>query len=136
MTTATLPVTQPTTTTATNTRLARILVADDQPDILEALRLLLKGEDYDVETALSPAGVLLGAADRDFDAALIDLNYARDTTSGDEGLDLLARIRGVGPDAARVGHDGVGQCRRRGRSDAARGVRLRREAVETMSGSC
>jgi DNA-binding NtrC family response regulator len=97
MTTATLPVTQPGTTTTTNTRLARVLVADDQPDILEALQLLLKGEGYDVETALSPAGILLALQHHDFDAALIDLNYARDTTSGTEGLDLLGRIRAIDP---------------------------------------
>jgi len=78
-------------------RRPRVLVADDQPDILEALRLLLKGEDYDVETALSPAGVLLAVQGGDLDAALIDLNYARDTTSGDEGIDLLGRIRAADP---------------------------------------
>jgi DNA-binding NtrC family response regulator len=81
------------TDTTVVVRRPRILVADDQPDILEALRLLLKGEDYDVETALSPAGVLLAVQGGDLDAALIDLNYARDTTSGDEGIDLLGRIR-------------------------------------------
>src|SRR5579863_3125617 len=81
------------TDTTVVVRRPRILVADDQPDILEALRLLLKGEDYEVETALSPAGVLLAVQSGDLDAALIDLNYARDTTSGDEGIDLLGRIR-------------------------------------------
>jgi DNA-binding NtrC family response regulator len=86
-----------TDTTTTTVRLARMLVADDQPDILEALQLLLKGEGYDVETAMSPAGVLLAVQRHDFDAALIDLNYARDTTSGAEGLDLLARIRAIDP---------------------------------------
>jgi DNA-binding NtrC family response regulator len=78
-------------------RRPRILVADDQPDILEALRLLLKGEDYEVDTALSPAGVLLTVQAHEFDAALIDLNYARDTTSGAEGIDLLGRIRAADP---------------------------------------
>src|SRR5688572_264080 len=71
----------------------RILVADDQSDVVEALRLLLKGEGFDVETASSPAGVLQAAGERTFDAVLIDLNYARDTTSGREGLDLLAALR-------------------------------------------
>ena len=85
------------TDTTVVVRRPRILVADDQPDILEALRLLLKGEDYDVETALSPAGVLLAVQGGDLDAALIDLNYARDTTSGDEGIDLLGRIRAADP---------------------------------------
>ena len=67
----------------------RILVADDQADVLEALRLLLKGERYDIETARSPAGILAALESRDFDAVLLDLNYARDTTSGREGLDVL-----------------------------------------------
>jgi DNA-binding NtrC family response regulator len=71
----------------------RILIADDQPDVLEALRLLLKGERYKIETAGSPAAVIEAIEDRDFDVILIDLNYARDTTSGEEGLDLLSRIQ-------------------------------------------
>jgi len=71
----------------------RVLIADDQPDIIEALQLLLKGEGYRLETARSPAGILAALGEREFDALLIDLNYARDTTSGAEGLDLLARIR-------------------------------------------
>jgi DNA-binding NtrC family response regulator len=75
------------------TRAARVLIADDQRDVLEALRLLLKGEGLDSETVTSPAGVLTALEARDYDAALIDLNYTRDTTSGQEGLDLLARIR-------------------------------------------
>src|SRR2546423_14244299 len=73
----------------------RILVADDQKDILEALKLLLKGEGYEVETATSPRGVLTALDKRDFDALLIDMNYARDTTSGAEGLDLLARLQAL-----------------------------------------
>jgi DNA-binding NtrC family response regulator len=71
----------------------RILVADDQQDILEALRLLLKAEGYQIETAASPAGVLAAVEDREFDVLLMDLNYARDTTSGLEGLDLLSNVR-------------------------------------------
>jgi DNA-binding NtrC family response regulator len=81
------------TDTTTAVRLPRVLIADDQPDILEALQLLLKAEGYQVETALSPAGILLAVQTHEYDAALIDLNYARDTTSGEEGLDLLGRIR-------------------------------------------
>ena len=72
---------------------ARILIADDQKDVIEALRLLLKPEGYQVDTADSPAGVLRTLDRREYDVVLIDLNYARDTTSGEEGLDLLARIR-------------------------------------------
>ena len=71
----------------------RILVADDQQDVLEALRLLLKPEGYQVETANSPAAALTQIERREFDAAMIDLNYARDTTSGREGLDLLTQIQ-------------------------------------------
>src|SRR6266550_3361490 len=73
----------------------RILVADDQSDVLEALKLLLKGEGYDVEAVASPRGVLAALDKRDFDALLIDMNYARDTTSGAEGMDLLARIQAL-----------------------------------------
>ncbi len=75
----------------------RLLVADDQPDVLTALRLLLGNEGIDAVSASSPAGALAAAAASRFDAALIDLNYARDTTSGTEGLDLLARLRQTDP---------------------------------------
>jgi len=74
---------------------ARVLVADDQPDVLQALRLLLKAEGCDIETATSPAGVLAAVDARDFDVAVIDLNYARDTTSGEEGLTLLSRLQAL-----------------------------------------
>src|SRR5215467_10872752 len=73
----------------------RILIADDQADVLEALRLLLKGEGYQIEATTSPAGVIDALDAREFDVILIDLNYARDTTSGQEGLDLLTRIHTV-----------------------------------------
>jgi DNA-binding NtrC family response regulator len=72
---------------------SRILVADDQPDVREALRLLLKGEGFETETVASPSGVISSLEAREFDALLMDLNYARDTTSGQEGLDLLSNIR-------------------------------------------
>ncbi|HUU12776.1 MAG TPA: sigma-54 dependent transcriptional regulator [Terriglobia bacterium] len=71
----------------------RVLIADDQPDVLESLRLLLKAEGIQTESASSPAGVLRLVEGKDFDVALIDLNYARDTTSGQEGLDLLTRLQ-------------------------------------------
>ncbi len=73
----------------------RILIADDKPDVREALRLLLKSEGYETEAASSPRGVLTAAEAQDFDAVLIDLNYARDTTSGQEGLDLLCRLQAL-----------------------------------------
>jgi len=75
----------------------KVIAADDQPDVLEALRLLLKREGIAMVPATSPGGVLAALEVEDFDAALIDLNYARDTTSGGEGLDLLSRIRAADP---------------------------------------
>jgi DNA-binding NtrC family response regulator len=71
----------------------RILIADDNPGILEALRLLLKSEGCRTEFATSPAAIMQALEARDFDVVLMDLNYARDTTSGQEGLDLLSRIQ-------------------------------------------
>ena len=76
---------------------ARVLVADDDTDVLAALKLLLRGEGCEVETATSPALALTALESRDFDLALVDLNYARDTTSGKEGLDLLEKIRTLDP---------------------------------------
>jgi DNA-binding NtrC family response regulator len=73
----------------------RILIADDQPDVLDALRLLLKGEGYAIESASSPARVLEVLKEQDFDVLLMDLNYARDTTSGQEGLDLLREVQAL-----------------------------------------
>ena len=74
---------------------ARVLVADDNGDVIEALRLLLKGEGFAVATAASPGGIRAAIEEQDFDAVLMDLNYARDTTSGHEGLDLLGRIQAL-----------------------------------------
>src|SRR5215213_9005951 len=75
----------------------RVLIADDQPDVLEALRLLLKGEGFVVESVSSPAAMLRAAEAMEYDAALIDLNYTRDTTSGREGLTLLAKLQVLDP---------------------------------------
>jgi DNA-binding NtrC family response regulator len=75
----------------------RVLIADDQADVREALRLLVKGEGYQCQTVSSPDGVMQALAEHEFDLVLIDLNYARDTTSGEEGLDLLGRIRTLDP---------------------------------------
>ena len=74
------------------TQVPRILIADDQKDVLEALRLLVKGEGCQADTVGSPAAALTALEQREYDAVLMDLNYARDTTSGEEGLELLARI--------------------------------------------
>jgi DNA-binding NtrC family response regulator len=74
-----------------------VLIADDQPDILDALKLLLEPDGFEVATAASPAE-LVGALEReDFDVALIDLNYTRDTTSGQEGFELLERMKTLDP---------------------------------------
>jgi DNA-binding NtrC family response regulator len=75
----------------------RILIADDQADVVTALTLLLTDDGCEVTPASSPAAVLAAIEQSDFDAALIDLNYTRDTTSGQEGLDLIDRVRAVDP---------------------------------------
>jgi DNA-binding NtrC family response regulator len=72
-----------------------VLIADDQPAVIEAMRLLLKGEGFEIKAVASPADVIEALSRQPFDVALIDLNYTRDTTSGQEGLDLLARIREI-----------------------------------------
>lgn len=74
-----------------------VLIADDQPDVVEALRLLLKAEGYRTLTAHVPEGVFALLDRHAVDAALIDLNYTRDTTSGREGMDLLSRLRTLDP---------------------------------------
>src|SRR5258706_1528551 len=71
----------------------RILIADDQAHVREALALLLKNEGFVSETVSSPTAVVDAVRDRNFDVLLLDMNYARDTTSGGEGLELLSRIR-------------------------------------------
>ncbi|HVF41689.1 MAG TPA: sigma-54 dependent transcriptional regulator [Pyrinomonadaceae bacterium] len=75
----------------------RVLIADDQPAVIEALRLLLKGEGFETRAIASPSDVAEALARQSFDVALIDLNYTRDTTSGQEGLDLLTRMRELDP---------------------------------------
>lgn len=73
----------------------RILIADDQPDVIEALRLLLKSEGYATEAAKSPAAVIKAVESNDYALVFIDLNYARDTTSGQEGLELLQKLQAI-----------------------------------------
>jgi DNA-binding NtrC family response regulator len=75
----------------------RILIADDQADILDALRMLLGDEGYEVTPARSPGEALERLEGSEFDLAILDLNYTRDTTSGQEGLDLMERIRAIDP---------------------------------------
>jgi sigma-B regulation protein RsbU (phosphoserine phosphatase) len=73
----------------------RVLIADDQPDLLEALRLLLKNEGVDVEAVTSPDAAIAALGAAPFDLILIDLNYTGDTTSGREGIDLLSRVQAL-----------------------------------------
>ena len=80
---------------SSDSRTPCILIADDQTDVIEALRFIIKGEGYQAESATSPAAIIEAIESRDFDAVLMDLNYARDTTSGQEGLDLLNRIQSL-----------------------------------------
>lgn len=82
-----------TSTAREATAAARVLIADDQPDVLEALRLLLSQHGFALRLVVSPAALIDALAGGPWDLVLIDLNYARDTTSGAEGLDLLTRIR-------------------------------------------
>jgi DNA-binding NtrC family response regulator len=79
--------------TVSDSSSGRVLIADDQTDVLEALRMLLKGEGFRTEGATSPGAVLDALERWEFDALLMDLNYSRDTTSGQEGLDLISRIQ-------------------------------------------
>jgi sigma-B regulation protein RsbU (phosphoserine phosphatase) len=73
----------------------RILIADDQPDLLESLRLLLKGQDIEYDAVTSPEAAVSALQTRPFDLVLMDLNYTGDTTSGREGIDLLARVQEI-----------------------------------------
>ena len=79
-------------------RAPRVLVVDDQADVVIALKLLLKAEGFGVVTAQSPEGAVALARDEELAAALVDMNYARDTTSGNEGLDLVGRLLTISKD--------------------------------------
>ncbi|MEP6685927.1 MAG: sigma-54 dependent transcriptional regulator [Verrucomicrobiota bacterium] len=73
----------------------RILIADDQRDVLEALRILLKGEGYQTDAVTSLAGIFTALEKRDYALLMMDLNYTRDTTSGQEGLEVIPRIQAL-----------------------------------------
>ncbi|HSH39704.1 MAG TPA: sigma-54 dependent transcriptional regulator [Chthoniobacterales bacterium] len=75
--------------------MSRILIADDQTDVLEALRILLKGEGYQTDSVTSLAGALQALEKRDYSLLLMDLNYTRDTTSGQEGLEVIPHIQAL-----------------------------------------
>jgi sigma-B regulation protein RsbU (phosphoserine phosphatase) len=73
----------------------RVLIADDQADLLDALRLLLKGDGMQMEAVTSPDAALAAISAQPYDLLLMDLNYTGDTTSGSEGMDLLSRVQAV-----------------------------------------
>src|SRR6266550_142432 len=75
--------------------MARILVADDQPDVLEALRILLKGAGHQTDAVTSLAGVFNALEKRDYPLLMMDLNYTRDTTSGQEGLEVIPKLQEI-----------------------------------------
>ena len=77
--------------------MTRILIADDQRDVLEALRILLKGEGYQTEGVTSLSGVFHALEKREYALLLMDLNYTRDTTSGQEGLSAISKIQEIDP---------------------------------------
>jgi sigma-B regulation protein RsbU (phosphoserine phosphatase) len=83
--------------TDVDSRPFRVLVADDQSDVREALQLLLKGDGYETELVSGPASLLESLQSESYDLVLLDMNYARDTTSGREGLDLVTQIHRLDP---------------------------------------
>ena len=74
-----------------DTTSARLLIADDQPDVLEALRLLLVHENFSLQLVTTPTALIDQLGSARWDAVLMDLNYSRDTTSGEEGLQLVTQ---------------------------------------------
>jgi sigma-B regulation protein RsbU (phosphoserine phosphatase) len=103
-----MPVPEIQTSQPPDLRAARVLVADDQPDVLEALRWLLAGEGYDAQFVSSADAVIERLRAGAFDLLLMDLNYTRDTTSGREGLALITRVRAHDPALAIVVMTGWG----------------------------
>src|SRR2546423_8632609 len=75
--------------------MTRILIADDQRDVLEALRILLKGEGYQTDAVTSLAGIFSALEKKDYALLMMDLNYTRDTTSGQEGLEVIPKIQEI-----------------------------------------
>jgi len=75
--------------------MSRILVADDQPDVLEAMRILLKGAGYQIDSVTSLTGIFNALEKKDYALLLMDLNYTRDTTSGQEGLEVIPKLQEI-----------------------------------------
>src|SRR5438093_2032059 len=74
---------------------ARVLIADDQRDVLEALRILLKGEGHQTDAVTSLAGIFNALGKKDYSLLMMDINYTRDTTSGQEGLEVIPKIQAI-----------------------------------------
>ena len=109
--------------------MSRILIADDQPDVLEALRILLKGEGYQIDVVTSLGAVLNSLEKRTYALLMMDLNYTRDTTSGQEGLETIPRIQALDDTLPDRRHDRLGDGRSRGRGDETRRARFRHQAL-------
>jgi hypothetical protein len=107
----------------------RILLADDQRDVLEALRILLKGEGYQTEAVTSLAGIFSALEKKDYTLLIMDLNYARDTTSGQEGLAAIPKIQEIDGTLPICCDDSVGVDRSRSRSNETWGTRFCNETV-------
>jgi DNA-binding NtrC family response regulator len=75
--------------------MSRILIADDQPDVLEALRILLKGAGHQIDAVTSLAGIFNALEKKDYALLMMDLNYTRDTTSGQEGLEVIPKLQDI-----------------------------------------
>ena len=90
----------------------RILIAEDQPDLIDALRLLLKGAGIDASAVSSPEAALAAVSTGSFDLLLMDLNYTGDTTSGREGIDLLSQVQAISTTLARARSSASRRCRR------------------------
>ena len=75
--------------------MTRILIADDQRDVLEALRILLKGEGHQTDAVTSLAAIFNALEKKDYSLLMMDLNYTRDTTSGQEGLEVIPKIQAI-----------------------------------------
>ena len=129
----------PTPSPAMHLSTGRILIADDQPHVLAALELLLKGHSYQTEAVNQPSQLVQALESGEFDVVLMDLNYTRDTTSGSEGLDLVSRIRSRDPYLPLVvmtawsSVDLAVEAMRRGASDFVQKPWQNRQLVEKLA---
>src|SRR6202049_1837121 len=122
----------------TTSETGRVLIADDEMHVLDALQMLLRGCGLSTEAVTHPARVLRALQTEQFDAVLMDLNYARDTTAGREGLDLVSQIRSMDsllPVVVMTGWSTVGlavEAMRRGASDFIQKPWENRDLLQTL----